>query len=615
MTHIHMLSDDIINKIAAGEVIERPASIVKELVENAIDAASDAITIELLDGGCKQIIVKDNGIGMGPADVHTAIKRHATSKIAEADDLFAIHTMGFRGEALAAIAGVSMFSLSSMPRGETEPGSSLRWRGGLLEEERSWRAPTSGTVICVEDLFYNLPVRQKFLKSPLAEFAHILELVQALALAHPDISFQLSNNGKSKLDTFAQRSREETSAYSEQVLRARTAEVWGPDFATQSLYISEGNQYGTLTALISPPGLEKQTSRNTVFIVNGRFVKDKILRYGLQRGYHSHLLKGSYPQILCFLQCDPALIDVNVHPAKTELRFQYPSEVQGLLARAIRNGLRSASWTQPVVQASPRIDEELPEINQDAEVTPSNTPEDRSYSSSASKPFFTPRPFSPATFDLDLPTPPAWKNSRQPLKSAMVSIRWDTLQLMGSLFSCYVFLQNDEHVLVVDQHAFHERILYERFSHDPYLTKSRQPMMIAELVQTDIHGIAMLQRNEATLREHGFDFSLQEEGWVEVRGVPTVVAGRDVQKLFTDLTKGGNSEEHAADQHQRQLHHLLATLACHSAVKAGEELGHTEWQALLAAAGQVDFYHNCPHGRRVFKWFSRREVEAWFDRA
>ncbi len=621
MARIHLLGDDIINKIAAGEVIDRPASIVKELVENAIDASSDAITIELLDGGCKQIIIRDNGCGMPPEDARLAITRHATSKISSADDLFAIHSLGFRGEALAAIASVSKLSLSTFAEGEHHSGGiTLSWHGGQLVEEKTWFAPSVGTVIAIEDIFYNIPVRAKFLKSPLGEFAQCFELIQAFALAHPRISFQLLHNGKTKLATFAERKRgqdDEQSLFPQPAqVNARIAQVWGEELASRLLPIVESNQFGTVQGFISPPGFEKQTAKNIVFIVNGRYVKDKVLRFGMQRGYHSHLLKGAYPQLLCFINCDPSLIDVNVHPAKTELRFQYPAEVQALLARAIRQGLRAAQWAGSDEPAPPAPEAGIPFLPSYLS-SASPRPLEEKFPRLAVKPTEKPKvEFSPK-FRAE---GPALFVPHAPATAEIIP--WASMQRIGSLFNCYVILEAQGRVLVVDQHAFHERILYERYSNDPALIKDQQPLIIPELIKLEAHALAELQNCRAELADHGFIFRLleseeeggvpAEEGWLEIQGVPLVVAGRDLERLFRDLLSG--AQEHPLENHHRLVHHILATLACHSAVRAGEELSNTDWLALLAAAEKVDFYHNCPHGRRVFKWFSRREVEAWFDR-
>lgn len=621
MASIHVLHDDIINKIAAGEVIDRPASMVKELVENAIDAASDAITIELLEGGSKQVIVRDNGQGMSPEDAHLAIKRHATSKIATADDLFAISTMGFRGEALAAIASISKFTLTTYVA-STQTGISLQWHAGELHVENPWYGPQAGTTITVDEVFYNIPVRAKFLKSPLAEYAQCYELVQAFALAHPEISFQLLHNGKIKLTTFAQKSPSSITGFAQAPVRDRISEVWGKELATKLLHVHEENQFGTLHAFISPPGLEKPSSKNMVFIVNGRYVKDKVLRYGLQRGYHSHLLKGSYPQILCFLTCDPALIDVNVHPAKTELRFQYPGEVQGLLARAIRQTLRQGQWASfaaesrgPASRAAEDETEVIPtEISFDPETLGLDVPSQHQQSHGARAP-----QMGWSARSTPLPTK-TWEPTNPPPVAAPAApaaapvIAWDSLQALGSAFGCYLLFEGEDRILAVDQHAFHERILYERLSSDPSLLKAQQPLIIPEVLSLEAREIADLQHHHQELSSLGFEFTIADERFVELHAVPLVVAGKNLQRVLADLLSFDPTQITSVDHHRDIVHHCLSTLACHAAIRAGETLSPTDWRALLAEAGRVDFYHNCPHGRRVFKWFSRREVEAWFDR-
>ena len=348
MSSIHILEDTVINKITAGEVVERPSSIVKELIENAIDAQATTIQIELEDGGKKLISIKDNGSGISKSDLTLILKRHSTSKIKTLSDLFAVSSMGFRGEALSSISAVSRFTLISKQR-QMPVAYKLSYDDIKQQDITSWHS-NDGTQIRIDDLFYNVPVRKKFLKSAQAEFAHCLETVRAFALAYPQHGFMLAHNGKEKCsfppsdkitDFWHQKN---DLNIGEKILRQRASRLFDENLSKALLYINTSNHYASIEALISPPGLEKVTTKNLLYFVNGRWVKDQILRYGILRGYHSHLLKGRYPQVLCYLKTDPSLIDVNVHPSKTQLRFQYPDEIQGLLARSIREKLRQGNW-------------------------------------------------------------------------------------------------------------------------------------------------------------------------------------------------------------------------------------------------------------------------------
>ncbi|MEN9834858.1 MAG: hypothetical protein RL011_1051, partial [Pseudomonadota bacterium] len=340
MGKIHLLEDHVINKIAAGEVVERPASVVKELVENAIDAGATQIDLSLEMGGLRSIAVTDNGGGMSAEDAALALRRHATSKIRDADQLFSISSMGFRGEALASIAAVSQFSLATREIGQ-KSGTKITVAGDDSPITLPWSGP-EGTTVVVENLFFNVPVRAKFLKSPATEFSHILELMQAFALCRPTVGFSVRNNGRDHLRVGPQ-ILEDSPWFGEQVLRERSRVVVGKDFE-QLIYVRTTGRYGELEALVSPPGLEKPTSKSLFTFVNGRMVKDKVLRYGVLRGYHSHLMKGKFPAVVLHLRTDPSLVDVNVHPAKTEVRFQYPDEVQNLIALGIREKMRQADW-------------------------------------------------------------------------------------------------------------------------------------------------------------------------------------------------------------------------------------------------------------------------------
>jgi DNA mismatch repair protein MutL len=346
MGRVHLLEDAVINKIAAGEVVERPASVVKELVENAIDAQATAIRIELEEGGRRKIVVTDDGYGMSEEDARLAIVRHATSKISAVEDLYSVDSMGFRGEALASIASVSQFSLMTR-QGQDSVGTRIQTDGSIDLSVTPWHGPR-GTTMAVESLFFNIPVREKFLKSPASEFAHCHELIQNIALARPEVSFTLLHNGKEYLSAPRVCEREELqgSILTEKTVRRRAAQILSQEVVDELLYVTESNQYGEVEALISPPGVEKPTGKHIATFVNRRVVKDKTLRFGIMRGYSSHLLTGKYPRVLAFMTIDPSLYDVNVHPTKEELRFQYPTEVQGLISLAIRGRIRHGDWVR-----------------------------------------------------------------------------------------------------------------------------------------------------------------------------------------------------------------------------------------------------------------------------
>lgn len=639
MASIHLLDDQIINKIAAGEVVERPASVLKELVENAIDAGSTFIDIELMEGGKNHIAVFDDGKGIASDELDLAVTRHATSKIDGIDDLFSVQSMGFRGEALASIASVSQFSLISRQRGATE-GVKVKWLGGDRQESQPYSCK-EGTQVIVDELFYNVPARSKFLKSTASEFAHCLELIQAYALANPGVGFRLIHNKKEKL---AVRGIEQPSPQSgffgEDTLRKRAYEVWGEQQCRNFIYVSDKNQYGAFEALVSGPGVEKATGKNMVFFVNGRWVKDKVLRYGVLRGYQSHLLKGKFPQVIGYMTIDPTLIDVNVHPSKTELRFQYAGEVQGLLAVAIRKALRQGDWsgverkatsegvTSSVKQSSFTVDKGIEEFAQSRSTGMAFPSKVRNEAGSSAKPernfskmLEYSSPLTNGTHDkktlgLQNQAPEILQASAPRLErfEKQEQIPWQEGRLIGSYANCYQILDFSEYMLLIDQHAFHERILFERLCNDVRLLQDSQPLMIPEALELNPVEIARLAENRESYHKIGFDYKIISDSTIEVKAVPSILAGKNYEHLFLELAssrfEGASTSGHMLPVSE----HVLATIACHSAVRAGESVGEQEWKQLLSEAAKVDFYLNCPHGRRVFKRFSKREVEAWFDR-
>ena len=617
MGSIHILDDTVINKIAAGEVVERPASVIKELVENAIDAQATNIKIELEDGGKKLITIQDDGCGVGYNDLKLILKRHATSKITTLGELFSVHSMGFRGEALSSISAVSRFTLLSK-QPENSTGHKLTFENSKKEEITTWHG-ANGTYIRIEDIFYNVPVRKKFLRSSQAEYSHCLETLQALALAYPKHSFSLKHNGKIKFDAQSNIQgdnhwlRGNEYILGEPTIQQRASQIFGKELAGNLLYVCETNEYGSIEALISPPGIEKATTKNMFFFVNGRWIKEQILRYGFLRGYHSHLLKGRYPQVLCYLRMDPALIDVNVHPSKTQLRFQYTDEVQGLIARAVRERLRKGDWINP----SPEVKTFSVEDNRTQEnITPVFN-QDKKNIVEQLKRFAAPsvKATSYKNSGLFQASPPRAIQSRftnhdhPTAQKAAMHIDWDQATFIGTYSSCYLMFEMDKKLLLVDQHAFHERILYENLFTNPSLYKDSQPLIVPELIELEPTSIAVLLEKKYTLKENGFKFKIVHDKAIEIQEVPIILAGRNIESIFQDL---GKEDSHQSTQDICSP--LLATMACHSAIRAGEELSEDKLTLLLEQAKQVDFYQNCPHGRRVLKWLQQNEIERWFDR-
>lgn len=620
-TKIKLLGDEIINKIAAGEVVERPASIVKELIENAIDAGATRIKVDLEEGGKKAIVITDNGHGISKDEMKLSVVRHATSKIKDLDDLFSVNSMGFRGEALASISSVSEFSLISRTQeSATAYKFSFTDHKSKLED---WSHPV-GTSVVVKNLFYNVPVRLKFLRSAQTEFSHCFEFIQSLSLANPYLSFILSHNGKEKFSVGCENPEpkdKKNILFGEDVLKKRVSHIYGQEVSESLLYLTSKSDYLTVEALIAPPGVDKATSKSMFSFVNGRWVKDKVIRYGILRGYHSHILKGRYPYAFCHLTLSPELVDVNVHPSKTELRFQYADDVQGELARGIRDRLRKEDWASSSHSESSVDVQKEPEPKKKSHLVSSSS-KNYAFSSPKARSFTSPNlsKFSlPQQGSRNLVSKPQTSfrlssvESSSPLATEQAEdsswLDWSEASYQGVVQKCYLIFEIKGKVLFVDQHAFHERILYEKLCQDHKLLESSQSLLIPETLSFEPSVVATFLEKQAELEKVSFEFTKISEEEIEVTAIPCLVRNKNLSEVFADLAKSNTSSK------PEEIHHtMLATIACHSAVRAGEELTLERVQSLLQEASGVDFSANCPHGRRVFKWFDPNEIKNWFDR-
>lgn len=635
MERIQLLDDSLINKIAAGEVVERPCSVVKELVENAIDAGATKITVDIQDGGKKRILISDNGCGMSPSDAKKSLLRHATSKIKTAEDLFNLNTMGFRGEALASISAVCRFTLMTCEQGQNE-GVKIQMNGDSDIVSSPWQSSGGTTIIC-DELFFNVPVRKKFLKASGTEYAAILELLQALALSNTNIEFTLIHNGKETLRASAQGGFHRDSR--EAVLRKRFSQVMKGDAGLDMIYIEGESQWGRVAALISAPGVERASSKDMFLFVNGRWVKDKSLRFAVLRGYHSHLLRGRYPVAAVFLSVDPSLVDANVHPAKTEVRLQYASEIHNMIAHAVRSGIRKGEWAarpshaiflkadltsavdgeensissnhDSLAFSSHRSDHPDQPLRHSAAVWRDVTPSFAQMGSGSGR-----SPDVGADWTLDHSRFDRLSPDQDQAESNQI-VPWRELRYFGSVADCYLLFGHGERasgarLLVVDQHAFHERIIYERLVRDGTLLKSSQTLLVPECVHLGPKATSTIKEMLPVLSNNGFVLDVLDDSNIEVRAVPVLLAKSDVAMLLETIAS--QSDKLPMDDNIGLLHDHLATFACHAAVRAGESIGHDELKVLLTEADSVDFYHNCPHGRRVLRWWEESQIGRWFDR-
>ncbi|MFT3847836.1 MAG: DNA mismatch repair endonuclease MutL [Propionivibrio sp.] len=611
---IHLLPDLLISQIAAGEVVERPSSVLKELLENALDAGSQAIQIQLEEGGVKLIRVSDDGCGIARDELALALTRHATSKIATLDDLERVATLGFRGEALASVASVARLTLTSR-----QIGASHAWR--LSAEPGASPEPAAlgaGTVVEMRDLYYNTPARRKFLKSEATEFAHCADAVKRVALAHPSVAFTLSHNGRVSLHLA------KTDA------RGRAGAILGDDFLAESRALdtgeprrdSESGQGHGLRVFghCATPTHSRARSDAQYVYVNGRFVRDKLLSHALREAYQDMLHGSRYPAYCIFLEIDPASVNVNVHPAKTEVRFRDGRAVHQFVFHAVQRTLSSpltsardepsgvSSTTFPA--ASPASLAPLrPNTTPSRTNEPSWTPRQESLrvSEPAMAAYFafagqaqptaarTPIPFS-------APTPPS-EGGTPPMGYAL-----------AQLHGVYVLAQNALGLVLVDMHAAHERILYEKLK--AALDSQRiatQALLIPAVFSADALEVAAAEENAGALRDLGFDLAPMGPTQLAVRGVPALLQAADpaalARALLAELREHGVTQLMAARRNE-----LLATMACHGAVRAHRLLTIPEMNALLRQMEETERADQCNHGRPTWTQLSMGDLDRLFLR-
>lgn len=590
MGRIRKLSDDLANQIAAGEVVERPASVVKELVENAVDAAATRIVVTVEYGGKRLIRVEDDGIGMSADDARLSLERHATSKIAAAADLAAIATLGFRGEALPSIASVSRFTLRTRARGETA-GTEIRVVGGQVEPARTVGAP-EGTAITVEDLFFNLPARRKFLKSDAAEAAHVSRLVTQLALCHPEIGLTLTSNGRRVLQCPPARS-----------LADRLFQIYGdrPDLVAVERE-THGVRLSGMVAVLADQGPTRGPQH--VF-VNRRVVKDKTIAHAILDAYQSASIKERSPEVHLFLEVPLDRVDVNVHPTKAEVRFADQSLIHEVVRRGVAAALGQAGM--PVLPAAALVPAA-------GGIPPAGGPWPSS--AWADAPPAWPGPSAlPTAMPSSYPDVTAWPGATpfEARDAAPVGVE-RPLEPLGQFRNTFILAVDDDGIVIVDQHVAHERVLYERILER--LTDApleRQGLLLPMVLELPGAGHAALVARAGELARFGFEVEDFGGAAVRVTAVPALLgpaeADRALRALADDLD--GLDRGLAAEQAVKQI---AATMACHAAVKAHDPLTPEKMRHILEELRATAYSTVCPHGRPVMFRISRRELERRFER-
>lgn len=621
MSRIHLLSPRLANQIAAGEVVERPASVAKELLENSLDSGARRIDVEVEQGGIKLLKVRDDGGGIAPDDLPLALARHATSKIRELEDLEAVLSMGFRGEALASISSVSRLTLTSRTA-DADQAWQVETEGRDMEPRVQPAAHPVGTSVEVRDLFFNTPARRKFLRAEKTEFDHLQEVIKRLALARFDVAFHLRHNGKT---VFA------LHEAGDEISRARrVASVCGPAFLEQALPIEIERGGLRLWGWVGLPTFSRSQADLQYFYVNGRMVRDKLVAHAVRQAYRDVLFNGRHPTFVLFLEIDPSTVDVNVHPTKHEVRFRDSRMVHdflyGTLHRALadvrpEDQVAAPAAISPMARPSGLAAGEFGpqgEMGLAASIletpAPSLQPAWRGsgagYQQPAVNPGVSAGEAQAAYREYFSPLPSAQAQSMPQEQGDIPPLGYAVAQLKG----VYILAENAQGLVVVDMHAAHERITYERLKHAMASEGLRgQPLLVPE-------SIALSQREADCAEEHGkwfqrLGFELQRLGeeTVAIRQIPALLkqaeATQLVRDVLADLLEYGTS-----DRIQAHLNELLATMACHGAVRANRRLTIPEMNALLRDMEQTERSGQCNHGRPTWTQLSMDQLDKLFMR-
>ncbi|MDR3528229.1 MAG: DNA mismatch repair endonuclease MutL [Rhizomicrobium sp.] len=595
---IRRLSEGTVNRIAAGEVVERPASAVKELVENALDAGATRLVIAASNGGADLIVVEDDGEGMAPDDLLLAIERHATSKLSD-DDLTHIATMGFRGEALPSIGAVAHLAITS--RTKTSEAHAVEVHGGAVEGPRPagfLSSGQSGTRVEVRELFYATPARLKFMKSARSEDMAMSDVVKRLAMARPDVAFNLTLDGRQVLDLPAENELFEGRL-------KRLSRIMGREFAANAIAVETGREGLRLIGFAGVPTYNRANAQMQFLFVNGRPVRDKLLIGAVRGAYADFLARDRHPALALFLECDPAFVDVNVHPAKTEVRFRDAGLVRGLIVSALKHALHQAGHQASSTVASDALASFRPEPFAPAATSfPSGAYNPAYYRPSqelfdASRDFQS--PFAPAArVESEAPEPP-------PLAAPLGAAR-------AQLHETYIVAQTADGIVIVDQHAAHERLTYERMKRQMAEGGiARQPLLVPEVVDLDPAEVDRIATRAPELAELGLVVEAFGPDAVLVRETPAMLGQMNVKGLLQDLADD-LAESGAALSLKERLEEVAATLACHTSVRAGRRLNGEEMNALLREMERTPHSGQCNHGRPTYVELKLADIEKLFGR-
>lgn len=576
---IQILSDEIASRIAAGEVVERPASVVKELIENALDAGATEVSVWIERSGTALIRVSDNGEGMAREDLALAVERHATSKIKQDEDLFRIATLGFRGEALPSIGSVSRMEIVSR-LADAPCGYRLRVEGGKKKEIIE-AAASFGTSVEIRNIFFNTPARRKFLKSPATELSHICDVVNRMALAHAGVHFRLQHDGRNVADYVAVKE-----------LKDRLQQVLGRDVAQELVPFSWSRGEISARGFLSAAPTSFPNARYLYTFVNRRYVRDRVLTHAVLQGYDTLLMKGQYPAAALFLEIPFADVDVNVHPAKYEVRFRRQSDVHEAVTAAVRGALHQEA-KGPLQR--------------------STAPEQSAFGGvrESAQPYLN---YPAARQDAPVRREDVFSIAATAAGSVPGDGYFSSLHVVGQILGCYLVCVSSQGLVLIDQHAAHERVAFEKLRRD--LTEGKiqtQNLLIAQTLDLGAGELALLEKELALLERFGYLVEAVGPESYAITAVPAFLPEGDyrqaLRRMIAELAELGNS-----DKMRQHLEERLATIACHSVIRANRKLELSEMQALLDDLDRTEFATQCPHGRPVLLEFSRDELDRMFKR-
>ena len=584
MNRIKQLSVNLINQIAAGEVIERPASVVKELVENSIDAGANRIEISI-SNECRNIRIADNGSGIHPDDIELAFTKHATSKLSDENSLFNINTLGFRGEALASIISIAKVVCTTRTK-DFEYGTKVESQNSVIKTSKTGCAP--GTIMEVNDLFFNQPARLKFLKSSKTEFSYIQELIQSLALSHPEIAFILKNNNVDVIVTTQKAD-----------LLTRISQIYPPNIINELKEVNKTDVLSDIkiTGYVSIPSYTRSSKKSVYTFVNSRIVKCPVILKAIDMAYKNMLPQGKFPFVIINLEIKPEDIDVNVHPSKREVRYKNPNQIFNFVQSAINKALTNFDYNEPANEFITKTDNVLPFIK------PFEQPDDENES---------------VIFPVDIKAKSNTKDIENNLQTEQKKIEIDftpaaalkQVNVIGQFKNTYILVENDDDLEIIDQHIAQERYIYEKLKNEKEIAS--QLLIISDVLDVEPNEAEMLENAREHLKKFGYQIEKISDTQIIFKKIPQILSAVKPTDILSELLKNlKDSPENDLDSIEEKI---LITTACKASVKAGEKLTLWQMEEIVKKLRKTKNPYTCPHGRPISHFLPLKEIASFFAR-